>query len=87
MATTTATRRLAAILAADVVAYARLTGVDEEGTLDRLKINKAETRDQFAGMVARAVPVGQGWRRVSIEWPYWGLGSGGSAYGVVTWLS
>jgi adenylate cyclase len=32
-----AIRRLAAILAADVVAYARLMGADEEGTLDRLK--------------------------------------------------
>jgi adenylate cyclase len=31
------TRRLAAILAADVVGYSRLTGVDEEGTLERLK--------------------------------------------------
>jgi adenylate cyclase len=32
-----ATRKLAAILAADVVGYSRLTGADEEGTLDRLK--------------------------------------------------
>src|SRR5579872_5838849 len=30
-------RRLAAILAADVVGYSRLMGVDEEGTLARLK--------------------------------------------------
>jgi adenylate cyclase len=30
-------RRLAAILAADVVGYSRLTGVDEEGTLARLR--------------------------------------------------
>ncbi len=30
MPTTTATRRLAAILAADVVGYSRLIGVDEE---------------------------------------------------------
>jgi adenylate cyclase len=30
-------RRLAAILAADVVGYSRLTGADEEGTLARLK--------------------------------------------------
>jgi hypothetical protein len=28
----TETRKLAAILAADVVGYSRLTGVDEEGT-------------------------------------------------------
>ena len=33
----TATRRLAGILAADVVGYSRLMGADEEGTLARLK--------------------------------------------------
>jgi hypothetical protein len=31
----TPTRRLAAILAADVAGYSRLTGADEEGTLQR----------------------------------------------------
>ena len=31
------TRRLAAILAADVTGYSRLMGADEEGTLERLK--------------------------------------------------
>ena len=31
------TRRLAAILAADVVGYSRLIGEDEAGTLGRLK--------------------------------------------------
>ena len=31
------TRRLAAILAADVAGYSRLMGADEEGTLGRLK--------------------------------------------------
>jgi adenylate cyclase len=31
------TRRLAAILAADVEGYSRLMGADEEGTLERLK--------------------------------------------------
>jgi adenylate cyclase len=35
MATTTATRRLAAILAADVVGYSRLMEADEEGTQTR----------------------------------------------------
>jgi class 3 adenylate cyclase len=35
-------RKLAAILAADVVGYSRLTGTDEEGTLGRLR----ELRDQ-----------------------------------------
>jgi adenylate cyclase len=38
----TATRRLAAILAADVAGYSRLIGVDEEGTLNRLKAIRAE---------------------------------------------
>jgi adenylate cyclase len=33
----TATRRLAAILAADVAGYSRLIGADEEGTLNRLR--------------------------------------------------
>src|SRR5580693_4882217 len=42
MATTTATRRLAAILAADVVGYSRLMGVDEEGTHERLKAHLEE---------------------------------------------
>src|SRR5499427_3718960 len=40
MATTTATRRLAAILAADVVGYSRLMGADEEGTHERLKAHR-----------------------------------------------
>jgi adenylate cyclase len=38
-------RRLAAILAADVVGYSRLIGVDEEGTLLRLKAIRAEVID------------------------------------------
>ena len=33
----TATRRLAAVLAADVAGYSRLMGVDEEGPLERFK--------------------------------------------------
>jgi adenylate cyclase len=36
------TRRLAAILAADVAGYARLMGVDEEGALERLKAFRGE---------------------------------------------
>jgi adenylate cyclase len=38
----TATRRLAAILAADVAGYSRLMGIDEEGTLERLKAHRRE---------------------------------------------
>ena len=37
-----AVRRLAAILAADVVGYSRLMGQDERGTLDRLKAHREE---------------------------------------------
>jgi TolB-like protein/class 3 adenylate cyclase len=39
------TRRLAAILAADVVGYSRLMGADEEGTLERLKTHRRELID------------------------------------------
>ena len=39
------TRRLAAILAADVVGYSRLMGVDEEGTLAALKAIRRELAD------------------------------------------
>jgi adenylate cyclase len=40
-----AVRRLAAILAADVAGYSRLMGVDEEGTLNRLKAHRRELID------------------------------------------
>jgi adenylate cyclase len=39
------TRRLAAVLAADVVGYSRLMGVDEEGTLAALKAIRRELAD------------------------------------------
>jgi len=39
------TRRLAAILAADVAGYSRLMGADEEGTLERLKALRGELLD------------------------------------------
>ena len=41
----TQTRRLAAILAADVAGYSRLIGADEEGTLNRLRSIRAEIID------------------------------------------
>ncbi len=41
----TPTRRLAAILAADVAGYSRLMGADEEGTLERLKVLRRELVD------------------------------------------
>jgi len=40
-----AERKLAAILAADVAGYSRLTGTDEEGTLARLKAHRSELID------------------------------------------
>ena len=39
------TRRLAAILAADVAGYSRLMGDDEEGTLERLKAHRRQLID------------------------------------------
>ena len=41
----TQTRRLAAILAADVAGYSRLMGADEEGTLERLKALRRDLLD------------------------------------------
>src|SRR5256884_7525196 len=38
-------RRLAAIMAADVVGYSRLMGADEEGTLAALKAHRREVVD------------------------------------------
>jgi adenylate cyclase len=40
------TRKLSAILAADVVGYSRLMGVDEEGTLERFKAHRTELIDR-----------------------------------------
>jgi adenylate cyclase len=45
MAEQRAERRLAAILAADVVGYSRLIGADEEGTLNQLRSIRAELID------------------------------------------
>ena len=41
----TTTRRLAAILAADVAGYSRLMGADEVGTLEALKAVRREIGD------------------------------------------
>ena len=51
-----ATRRLAAILAADVAGYSRLIGADEQGTLARLKAIRTELTDPaVAGHKGRIV--------------------------------
>jgi adenylate cyclase len=51
------TRRLAAILAADVAGYSRLIGADEEGTLNRLRSIRAQIVDpliaQHHGRIVR----------------------------------
>ena len=39
------TRKLAAILAADVVGFSRLTGADEDGTLARLRALRSDLID------------------------------------------
>ena len=39
------TRKLAAILAADVVGYSRLAGADEEGTVARIRALRSELID------------------------------------------
>jgi len=43
------TRRLAAILTADVAGYSRLMGADEEGTLERLKSLRRELLERRGG--------------------------------------
>ncbi len=57
-------RRLAAILAADVVGYSRLMGEDEAGTLARLEGLKAEILDplidQHSGRVVKLMGDGFG---------------------------
>ena len=56
MATERVERRLAAILAADVVGYSRLMGADEEGTLARLKAHRRELIDPKSKSTRAASP-------------------------------
>ena len=53
---TSRTRRLAAIRAADVVGYSRLTGADEEGSLERLKALRRELLDPKIAEPSRPFP-------------------------------
>jgi len=52
-------RRLAAIVAADVVGYSRLMGVDESGTLAALRNHRAElidpTIDEHSGRIVKTM--------------------------------
>ena len=56
MAEQNVTRRLAAILAADMVGYSRLMGADEQGTVTRQKAHRADLIDpKFAEHNGRIV--------------------------------
>ena len=61
-------RELAAILAADVVGYSRLMGIDEEGTLARLKLLRRKVFDpkiqEHQGYIVKTVGDG-----ILIEFP------------------
>jgi len=52
----TASRRLAAILAADVAGYSLLIGADEEGTLDRLRTIRADIIENASRRAAMLTP-------------------------------
>ena len=59
------TRRLAAILAADVAGYSRLMGADEEGTLERLKALRRQLIDPKIGehrAISSRTPATECWR-------------------------
>jgi class 3 adenylate cyclase len=60
-----ATRRLAAILAADVAGYSRLMGADEEGTHERLKAHRRELVEpkigEHSGRIVKTTATGY-WR-------------------------
>ena len=61
----TQTRRLAAILAADVAGYSRLMGADEEGTLERLKLLRRELVDpkiaEHRGRIVKTTATASSW--------------------------
>jgi adenylate cyclase len=60
-------RRLAAILAADVVGYSRLMRADEAGTLARLKVVRGEILDpivaEYGGRIVKTTGDGCGAKR------------------------
>jgi hypothetical protein len=63
------TRRLAAILAADVAGYSRLIGADEGGTLQAMKAIRAELSDPTIaahnGRLVKTTALGSTW---AISW-------------------
>ena len=60
------TRRLAAILAADVAGYSRLIGADEGGTLQGLKAIRAQLIDPYPSGEGRLSSVGLMWRDCAV---------------------
>ena len=56
-------RKLAAILAADVVGYSRLAGADEERTLARLRALRSDLIDPTIAVASRARGQADGRRR------------------------
>jgi class 3 adenylate cyclase len=61
-------RRLAAILAADVVGYSRLMGEDEAGTLARFKsLRKELVQPKIAGSRGRIVKLMGGLDPISLD--------------------
>jgi class 3 adenylate cyclase len=55
----TATRRLAAILAADVAGYSRLIGADEEGTLNQLRSIRTDVIEPKISLLGVAAQIGK----------------------------
>jgi adenylate cyclase len=73
------TRRLAAILAADVAGYSRLMGADAEGTLERPKALRRELVDpkiaEHRGRIVKTTGDGlRGFSFVLASWPAGNLG-------------
>jgi len=66
-------RRLAAIVATDVVGYSRLMGRDESGTLARLRKNRSEYLDpvlaKYGGRLVKLTGEGVAQRGEEIVWP------------------
>jgi len=65
------TRRLAAIIAADVAGYSRLMGLDEEGTHERLKAHLGELVNpkiaEHRGRIVKT-PATASWRSLRALW-------------------
>lgn len=76
-------RRLAAILAANVVCYSRLVRVEEEGTIAALKTLRADlfdpkiaaSHDRFGSMVLKnSTSLAECWGFEALRFQVWGSG-------------